>query len=60
VYSSTGLLIADNIKGSKPEEGMAELKLDTTEVIVSASVDVDRLYPVNFKFMIFDAFKSVD
>ena len=59
MFSSSGVLVANNIKGSKPEEGMAELRLESTEVIVSASVDVDRLYPVNFKFMIFDAIKSI-
>ena len=57
VFDTQGQLVTENIKGNKPEEGASELKLEPSEVIVSASVDVDRLYPVSFKFIVFDSVK---
>lgn len=57
MFNSNQKLIADKIRGNKPENARVEVMLEKYEVIVSVSVQVDRLYPVNIIFMVFDTIK---
>jgi hypothetical protein len=60
VFNSQSKLVVDKIRGNKPENARVEVVLEKFEIIVSVSVQVDRLYPVNIIFMVFDAVKAAN